>query len=86
MKSPGSAQTDTPVFHPLRAAILEKMPLVERGGTQDEEIKESKEAQLSEASLVPTEPQVRRSEAPGGRGLVRLSHLALLLLPFPPGL
>ncbi|XP_041614655.1 AP-1 complex subunit gamma-like 2 isoform X3 [Vulpes lagopus] len=41
----------------MRAAILEKMPLVERGGTQDEEIKESKEAQLSEASLVPTEPQ-----------------------------
>nr|XP_055165215.1 AP-1 complex subunit gamma-like 2 isoform X2 [Nyctereutes procyonoides] len=40
-----------------KAAILEKMPLVERGGTQDEEIKESKEAQLSEASLVPTEPQ-----------------------------
>ncbi|XP_026342272.2 AP-1 complex subunit gamma-like 2 isoform X1 [Ursus arctos] len=40
----------------MRAAILEKMPLVERGGTQDEEAKESKEAQLSEAALVSTEP------------------------------
>uniref|UniRef100_A0A452UJD7 AP-1 complex subunit gamma n=1 Tax=Ursus maritimus TaxID=29073 RepID=A0A452UJD7_URSMA len=47
---------DTPIFHLLRAAILEKMPLVERGGTQDEEAKESKEAQLSEAALVSTEP------------------------------
>uniref|UniRef100_A0A452UJV6 AP-1 complex subunit gamma n=1 Tax=Ursus maritimus TaxID=29073 RepID=A0A452UJV6_URSMA len=46
---PGSTQRDTPIFHLLRAAILEKMPLVERGGTQDEEAKESKEAQLSEA-------------------------------------
>lgn len=69
MKSPGSTQRETPVFHPLRAAILEKMPLVERGGTQDEEAKESKEAQLSEAALVATEPQVRRPEAPKGRGL-----------------
>ncbi|XP_027970594.1 AP-1 complex subunit gamma-like 2 isoform X1 [Eumetopias jubatus] len=44
----------------MRAAILEKMPLVERGGTQDEEAKESKEAQLSEAALVPTEPQASK--------------------------
>ncbi|PNJ35680.1 AP1G2 isoform 19 [Pongo abelii] len=43
----------------MRAAILEKMPLVERDGPQaDEEAKESKEAaQLSEAAPVPTEPQ-----------------------------
>ncbi|XP_036697482.1 AP-1 complex subunit gamma-like 2 isoform X2 [Balaenoptera musculus] len=42
-----------------KAAILEKIPLVERGGSQaDEEAKESKEtAQLSEAAPVPTEPQ-----------------------------
>ncbi|XP_063648875.1 AP-1 complex subunit gamma-like 2 isoform X6 [Pan troglodytes] len=42
-----------------KAAILEKMPLVERDGPQaDEEAKESKEAaQLSEAAPVPTEPQ-----------------------------
>ncbi|XP_021551093.1 AP-1 complex subunit gamma-like 2 isoform X1 [Neomonachus schauinslandi] len=44
----------------MRAAILEKMPLVERGGTQDEEAKESKEAQLSEAALVATEPQASK--------------------------
>ncbi|EFB17608.1 hypothetical protein PANDA_009956, partial [Ailuropoda melanoleuca] len=44
----------------MRAAILEKMPLVERGGTQDEEAKESKEAQLSEAALVSTEPQASK--------------------------
>lgn len=44
----------------MRAAILEKMPLVERGGTQDEEAKESKEAQHSEAALVPTEPQASK--------------------------
>ncbi|XP_032199755.1 AP-1 complex subunit gamma-like 2 isoform X2 [Mustela erminea] len=43
-----------------KAAILEKMPLVERGGTQDEEAKESKEAQHSEAALVPTEPQASK--------------------------
>ncbi|XP_034849830.1 AP-1 complex subunit gamma-like 2 isoform X2 [Mirounga leonina] len=43
-----------------KAAILEKMPLVERGGTQDEEAKESKEAQLSEAALVATEPQASK--------------------------
>uniref|UniRef100_A0A452UHQ3 AP-1 complex subunit gamma n=1 Tax=Ursus maritimus TaxID=29073 RepID=A0A452UHQ3_URSMA len=73
MKSPGSTQRDTPIFHLLRAAILEKMPLVERGGTQDEEAKESKEAQLSEAALVSTEPPVRRPEAPRGRGLGRAS-------------
>ncbi|XP_022346571.1 AP-1 complex subunit gamma-like 2 isoform X2 [Enhydra lutris kenyoni] len=44
----------------MRAAILEKMPLVERGGTQDEEAKENKEAQHSEAALVPTEPQASK--------------------------
>ncbi|KAI5771156.1 unnamed protein product [Gulo gulo] len=44
----------------MRVAILEKMPLVERGGTQDEEAKESKEAQHSEAALVPTEPQASK--------------------------
>ncbi|XP_032712233.1 AP-1 complex subunit gamma-like 2 isoform X5 [Lontra canadensis] len=44
----------------MRAAILEKIPLVERGGTQDEEAKESKEAQHSEAALVPTEPQASK--------------------------
>ncbi|KAM4830786.1 AP-1 complex subunit gamma-like 2 [Urocitellus parryii] len=45
----------------MRAAILEKMPLVERGGPQiDEEAKESKEAvQVSKAAApVPTEPQL----------------------------
>ena len=54
---------------PLRAAVLEKMPLVERGGPQvDEEAKESKEvAQLSEAAPVPTETQVRSQGSPGGR-------------------
>ncbi|KAL4836794.1 hypothetical protein H8958_006334 [Nasalis larvatus] len=43
----------------MRAAILEKMPLVERDGPQaDEEAKQSKEAaQLSEAAPAPTEPQ-----------------------------
>ncbi|XP_050652370.1 AP-1 complex subunit gamma-like 2 isoform X1 [Macaca thibetana thibetana] len=43
----------------MRAAILEKMPLVERDGPQaDEEAKESKAAaQLSEAAPAPTEPQ-----------------------------
>nr|XP_037843452.1 AP-1 complex subunit gamma-like 2 isoform X3 [Chlorocebus sabaeus] len=42
-----------------KAAILEKMPLVERDGPQaDEEAKESKAAaQLSEAAPAPTEPQ-----------------------------
>ncbi|XP_024609006.1 AP-1 complex subunit gamma-like 2 isoform X2 [Neophocaena asiaeorientalis asiaeorientalis] len=46
----------------MRAAILEKIPLVERGGSQvDEEAKESKEtAQLSEAAPVPTEPQASK--------------------------
>ncbi|XP_029093813.1 AP-1 complex subunit gamma-like 2 isoform X2 [Monodon monoceros] len=46
----------------VRAAILEKIPLVERGGSQvDEEAKESKEtAQLSEAAPVPTEPQASK--------------------------
>ncbi|XP_030785837.1 AP-1 complex subunit gamma-like 2 isoform X2 [Rhinopithecus roxellana] len=43
----------------MRAAILEKMPLVERDGPQaDEEAKQSKEAaQLSEAAPAPTESQ-----------------------------
>ncbi|XP_021573150.1 AP-1 complex subunit gamma-like 2 isoform X2 [Carlito syrichta] len=46
----------------MRAAILEKMPLVERGGRQvDEEAEESKEAaQLSEAAPVSTEPQASK--------------------------
>nr|XP_020141451.1 AP-1 complex subunit gamma-like 2 isoform X4 [Microcebus murinus]XP_020141452.1 AP-1 complex subunit gamma-like 2 isoform X4 [Microcebus murinus]XP_020141453.1 AP-1 complex subunit gamma-like 2 isoform X4 [Microcebus murinus]XP_020141454.1 AP-1 complex subunit gamma-like 2 isoform X4 [Microcebus murinus] len=46
----------------MRAAILEKMPLVERGGPQvGEEAKESKEAaKLSEAAPVPTEPQASK--------------------------
>lgn len=68
-QSPGSTQRDTPAFHPPRAAILEKIPLVERGSSQvDEEAKESKEtAQLSEAAPVPTEPEVRRPGVPGGR-------------------
>ncbi|XP_059769892.1 AP-1 complex subunit gamma-like 2 isoform X4 [Balaenoptera ricei] len=46
----------------MRAAILEKIPLVERGGSQAaEEAKESKEtAQLSEAAPVPTEPQASK--------------------------
>lgn len=75
MRSPGSTQRDTPAFHPFRAAILEKMPLVERGGPQvDEEAKESKEeARLLEAAPVPTEPQVGRPEALGGRGLGQVS-------------
>ncbi|XP_007989073.2 AP-1 complex subunit gamma-like 2 isoform X1 [Chlorocebus sabaeus] len=46
-------------YEHMRAAILEKMPLVERDGPQaDEEAKESKAAaQLSEAAPAPTEPQ-----------------------------
>uniref|UniRef100_A0A5F4VU63 AP-1 complex subunit gamma n=1 Tax=Callithrix jacchus TaxID=9483 RepID=A0A5F4VU63_CALJA len=46
-------------YNHMRAAILEKMPLVDRGGPQvDEEAKESKEAaQLSEAAPVPKESQ-----------------------------
>ncbi|KAL2790158.1 AP-1 complex subunit gamma-like 2 isoform 3 [Daubentonia madagascariensis] len=46
----------------MRAAILEKMPLVERGSPQvGEEAKESKEvAKLSEAAPVPTEPQASK--------------------------
>ncbi|XP_059952417.1 AP-1 complex subunit gamma-like 2 isoform X1 [Mesoplodon densirostris] len=46
----------------MRAAILEKIPLVERGGSQvDEEAKENEEtAQLSEAAPVPTEPQASK--------------------------
>ncbi|XP_059860801.1 AP-1 complex subunit gamma-like 2 isoform X2 [Delphinus delphis] len=46
----------------MRAAILEKIPLVERGSSQvDEEAKESKEtAQLSEAAPVPTEPEASK--------------------------
>ncbi|XP_048654753.1 AP-1 complex subunit gamma-like 2 isoform X2 [Marmota marmota marmota] len=47
----------------MRAAILEKMPLVERGGPQvDEEAKESKEAvQVSKAAApIPTEPQASK--------------------------
>ncbi|XP_059952419.1 AP-1 complex subunit gamma-like 2 isoform X3 [Mesoplodon densirostris] len=45
-----------------KAAILEKIPLVERGGSQvDEEAKENEEtAQLSEAAPVPTEPQASK--------------------------
>ena len=73
VKSTGSTQRDTPTFHPLRPAILEKMPLVERGGPQvDEEAKESKEA-----APVSTDPQVR-PEAPEGRGLGGLPFLALV--------
>ena len=88
VQSPGSTQRDTPAFHPLRAAILEKIPLVERGGSQaDEEAKESKEtAQLSEAAPVPTEPQVKRPGAPWGKSMVQLPYPALTLLPSPPGL
>ncbi|XP_006144590.1 AP-1 complex subunit gamma-like 2 isoform X1 [Tupaia chinensis] len=46
----------------MRAAILEKMPLMERGDYQvDEEAKQSKAAaQLSEAAPVPTEPQASK--------------------------
>ncbi|XDA78063.1 hypothetical protein R6Z07F_008163 [Ovis aries] len=56
----------------LRAAVLEKMPLVERGGPQvDEEAKESKEvAQLSEAAPVPTETQVRGPGEPWGKSML----------------
>nr|XP_019607405.1 PREDICTED: AP-1 complex subunit gamma-like 2 isoform X2 [Rhinolophus sinicus] len=45
-----------------KAAVLEKMPLVERGRSQvDEEAEESKEvAQLLEADPVPTEPQASK--------------------------
>lgn len=55
----------TLAFHPLRAAILEKMPLVERSDPQvDEGQKETKAGpQLLEAAApAPTEPQVRRLE------------------------
>nr|XP_020753001.1 AP-1 complex subunit gamma-like 2 isoform X2 [Odocoileus virginianus texanus] len=67
----------------LRAAVLEKMPLVERGGPQvNEEAKESKEvAQLSEAAPVPTETQVRGPGYPGGKSMVQLPYPALTLLP-----
>ncbi|XP_036740401.2 AP-1 complex subunit gamma-like 2 isoform X2 [Manis pentadactyla] len=42
----------------MRAAVLEKMPLAERGDPRvDEEAKESEEVQPSEATPVPTEPQ-----------------------------
>lgn len=42
----------------MRAAVLEKMPLAERGGPRaNEEAKESKEVRPSEATPVPTEPQ-----------------------------
>uniref|UniRef100_A0A671DR68 Adaptor related protein complex 1 subunit gamma 2 n=1 Tax=Rhinolophus ferrumequinum TaxID=59479 RepID=A0A671DR68_RHIFE len=46
----------------MRAAVLEKMPLVERSSSQvDEEAKESKEVvQLLEADPVPTEPQASK--------------------------
>ncbi|XP_069341633.1 AP-1 complex subunit gamma-like 2 isoform X2 [Eulemur rufifrons] len=46
----------------MRAAILEKMPLVERGGPQvDEEAKENKAAaKLSEAAPLPAEPQASK--------------------------
>ncbi|XP_016061333.1 PREDICTED: AP-1 complex subunit gamma-like 2 [Miniopterus natalensis] len=46
----------------MRAAILEKMPLVERGGPQvDEEVKQSKAAaQILEPAPVPTEPQASK--------------------------
>lgn len=46
----------------MRAAVLEKMPLVERGVSQvDEEAKESKEVtRLLEAAPVPTEPQASK--------------------------
>ncbi|XP_039110654.1 AP-1 complex subunit gamma-like 2 isoform X2 [Hyaena hyaena] len=45
----------------MRAAILEKMPLVERGRPQvDGEAEESKETQLSETALVSTEPQASK--------------------------
>ncbi|XP_065796587.1 AP-1 complex subunit gamma-like 2 isoform X3 [Muntiacus reevesi] len=66
----------------LRAAVLEKMPLVERGGPQvNEEAKESKEvAQLSEAAPVPTETQVRGPEDPWGKSMVQLPCPALTLL------
>ncbi|XP_006835485.1 PREDICTED: AP-1 complex subunit gamma-like 2 isoform X2 [Chrysochloris asiatica] len=45
----------------MRAAVLEKMPLVERDGPLViEEAEESKEAQLSEATPIPTEPQTSK--------------------------
>ncbi|XP_053451159.1 AP-1 complex subunit gamma-like 2 isoform X5 [Nycticebus coucang] len=46
----------------MRTAILEKMPLVERGGSQvDEKAEESiAAAKLSEAAPVPTEPQTSK--------------------------
>ncbi|XP_020753001.2 AP-1 complex subunit gamma-like 2 isoform X2 [Odocoileus virginianus] len=67
----------------LRAAVLEKMPLVERGGPQvNEAAKESKEvAQLSEAAPVPTETQVRGPGYPWGKSMVQLPYPALTLLP-----
>ncbi|KAM9645312.1 LOW QUALITY PROTEIN: AP-1 complex subunit gamma-like 2 [Trichechus inunguis] len=43
----------------MRAAILEKMPLVKGGPQADKETEESKEAQLSEAAPVP-EPQASK--------------------------
>ncbi|KAM6203013.1 AP-1 complex subunit gamma-like 2 [Rhynchocyon petersi] len=45
----------------MRAAILEKMPLVDRGQPQEnEEAEESTTAQVSEAAPVPTEPQASK--------------------------
>ncbi|XP_007949400.1 AP-1 complex subunit gamma-like 2 [Orycteropus afer afer] len=45
----------------MRAAILEKMPLMERGSPQvEEKAEESKAAQLTETAPVPTEPQASK--------------------------
>lgn len=78
----------TLAFHPLRAAVLEKMPLVERSDPHvDEEGKEQKAgAQLLEASTpVPTEPQVRRLEDLSKEDFCGCPRPAMTLLPFCPG-
>lgn len=76
-------------FRPLRAAVLEKMPLVERGDPQvGEEGKENQTgAQLLEAAPpVPAEPQVRRLEDLGKEDLCSVhTPPAVTLLPFSPG-
>lgn len=77
--------TGTLAFHPFRAAILEKMPLVERG---DPHVKEGGKEKQTEAQPLevtapaPTEPQVRRWEDLGREDLCGCSHPAVTSCPF----
>ncbi|XP_054989952.1 AP-1 complex subunit gamma-like 2 isoform X2 [Sorex araneus] len=70
----------------MRAAILEKMPLVERGGPQaDEEDREGQkeEAQAADAAPPPAEPPVRRR---GTREVPSMRHTGQVLFPRPDSL